>query len=207
MERSQSHLDAQTVAQAIDLALESWPGNCFGVASKIVKAGLIPGQAVYGHYLGPVAPGTLFDGRPIIRHGWIRSPEGVLYDPTRFVFEGVAPYICKVPATHSHEYDEGGNMLRMMLTTPVPAHDSSEKQIPVPEDAQALFTHLLQRPYLVTTVTMAEAFWLSGLSVSELHDDAATLYSALIAMKLKALIPFDNLLIARRNHPENQALQ
>lgn len=188
-----SSLDVHEVARAIDFDLIMWPGNCFAVASKIVQAGLIQGNAVYGHYLGPVAPGTLFDGKPIIRHGWIKTPDGSLYDPTRFVFEGVPAYICKVPARNIHEYDEGGNLLRMMQTPPPPEHDASQPQTAVPDEAQDLFSRLLQRPERATSITTDEAVWLANLSTLELMDDAAPLYSALIAMNCKAYIPFDNL--------------
>jgi len=45
---------AAAVAQAIDLPIERWTGNCFAVASKAVDAKLVAGTAVYGHWRGPI---------------------------------------------------------------------------------------------------------------------------------------------------------
>ncbi|TAL42437.1 MAG: hypothetical protein EPN91_08640 [Salinibacterium sp.] len=85
---------AQEAAKRIQWPLSTWPGNCFGVASKLVKDKVIKGTAVYGHWLGPVARTCkMFYGKPIINHGWILQKDGTVVDPTRYVFEGVQPYI------------------------------------------------------------------------------------------------------------------
>jgi len=65
---------------------ETWKGNCYSVASKLVAAGLLRGEAVYGHWRGPVAPGSMFASRGcgFIRHGWVVLKGGrTIVDPTR----------------------------------------------------------------------------------------------------------------------------
>jgi len=54
------------------------------------------GRARHGHWTGDVAYGSHFDRRaqlPFIAHGWIQLDDGRVLDPTRWVFENVAPYL------------------------------------------------------------------------------------------------------------------
>jgi hypothetical protein len=89
-------LDPEKIAEAIGIPLATWPGNCYGIACAVVEAGLVDGTAVYGHWLGPVAPSGHFgarSGHAFVQHGWIVTPDDEVIDPTRWVFEDVAPYI------------------------------------------------------------------------------------------------------------------
>jgi hypothetical protein len=88
-------LDVNEVAKAIDVPADEWAGRCYEISCHIRDAKLVPegSRAVYGKYDGPVAPGTLFFGKPYIAHGWLLLPDGLIVDPTRWVFEGEAPYI------------------------------------------------------------------------------------------------------------------
>lgn len=73
-----------------------WVSRCYEIAFKLVAAELVPGRAVYGHYLGPVAAGSYFSTRGangFVGHGWISLPDGRVLDPTRWVFEGREPYL------------------------------------------------------------------------------------------------------------------
>lgn len=84
------------VVLAIGMPTHRWPGNCYAVASALFDTGLVPGRLVYGHWLGPVAPGTMFDnGHPFQRHGWIvlNDMTGRVLDLTRWVFEGRDAYV------------------------------------------------------------------------------------------------------------------
>jgi len=74
--------------------VEDWPGNCYAIACAIVKAGLVDGEAVYGHWTGDVHPKSMFYSRSgFCHHGWIRLPDGCVLDATRWVFENAKPYI------------------------------------------------------------------------------------------------------------------
>lgn len=90
-------------------SFESWKGNCYAIATAIVEDGLIEGKAEYGVWEGPIAEGSYFYGKLISRHGWIRLPDGQICDPTRWVFENVAPYIYVGPDDY---YDMGAARLR-----------------------------------------------------------------------------------------------
>lgn len=89
--------------EAIGEAAKRWAGRCFEIASKIVEAGLVSrerglgGEAVYGHWIGPVSTRSYFADRRhlgFIQHGWINvETHGMVIDPTRWAFEGKRPYI------------------------------------------------------------------------------------------------------------------
>lgn len=183
--------DPQAIAAAIKIPLTDWPGNCYAIASQMIDAGLLDGRAVYGHYLGMIRPGTLFFGNPIVRHGWIATKDGRIVDPTRWVFEGVAPYIYQT-TVRSHEYDEGGNVFLLRQQRPAPAHEQNSATVEIPVDARALCSALLSREKVQSRLTTTEAHWLATLSLIILGDQAKTLYEALVAMGFTALIPIDN---------------
>lgn len=104
------NLDPELIAHAIDLPLDKWPGNCAGVAALILFHGLVDGKDEYGFYLGPTEDGTMFAGKTMIRHGWIKLPDGRIYDPTRWVFEDVDPYI--YVGHNTDDYDRGMRTVR-----------------------------------------------------------------------------------------------
>lgn len=82
--------------KAIGEKAEAWVARCYEISCAIVAAGLVDGEAVYGHWLGDVAPGSHFADRgrmAFIQHGWILLKDGRVLDPTRWVFENVAPYL------------------------------------------------------------------------------------------------------------------
>lgn len=88
--------------EAIGEPAKKWVARCYEIASKIVKAGLVSrerglgGEAVYGHWVGPISPRSHFAERRhlgFVQHGWIHVPTGLVIDPTRWVFEARSPYI------------------------------------------------------------------------------------------------------------------
>lgn len=184
-------LDPQAIAAAIKIPLSDWPGNCYAIACQMIEAGLVAGRPAYGHYLGVIRPGTLFYGKPIVHHGWIVTPDGRIVDPTRWVFEGVAPYIHQATEC-GHEYDEGGNVFLLTQKRPAPAHDQSGSTVEVPVDARPLCSALLSRAHVQSRLSTAEAHWLATLSLIVLGDRAKALYAALVEMGFTALIPIDN---------------
>ena len=72
------------IARMIDTPnfdVNRWKGNCFCVASKMVKEDVLMTdcRAVYGHYLGPISGTGYFKNRkdmPFCQHGWILLPNG-----------------------------------------------------------------------------------------------------------------------------------
>jgi hypothetical protein len=82
--------------KALGEKAEAWVARCYEISCAIVVAGLVDGEAVYGHWLGDVAPGSHFADRgrlAFIQHGWILLKDGRVLDPTRWVFENVTPYL------------------------------------------------------------------------------------------------------------------
>jgi hypothetical protein len=123
-------LPIEEIGAAIGMEVSAWPGRCFEVASKIVDAfQWADAQAVYGLYLGPVSKRcTTFTpaAQSTVRHGWIVTREGVLVDPTAWVFAAQAPALrVLVPGTdealdHRDEYDEGAEALCGAFRGPFP---------------------------------------------------------------------------------------
>jgi len=82
--------------RALNEPASAWLARCYEISCKIVEAKLVDGDAVYGHWVGNVAPGSHFAGRTstgFVRHGWILLKDGRVLDPTRWVFEDVEPYL------------------------------------------------------------------------------------------------------------------
>lgn len=184
-----THFNAREVAEQIGIPLNRWPGNCFAVAKAMERKGLVRGQAVYGLWLGRVAPGSLFHGNPIIQHGWLKEPDGTVIDPTRFEFEQVAPYIFVGP--NNGLYDEGGNTLLRDFETACPAFDAGQRIVHLELPAAAQLW-LAGHTRTTTIVTVDQAFWLGNLSLMTLGDHAESLYRALIAAGYGEAIPLDN---------------
>lgn len=212
---SRFHLTAVEVAKKIDWPLKTWPGNCFGVASRLVSENIVKGTAVYGHWNGPVAPSSMFHGKPIINHGWVRMEDGTVVDPTRYVFEGVAPYIwtgnerdvCEsgfenpdpldwecvncgcTPEEHkSWPYDEGGNQLRRAFMSPPPDFDPKDKAIPwkLKGQARVVVDILFDRAKRKAGVlSRRQAFWLANVPYDMFTPVASANFAPVVYAALK----------------------
>lgn len=100
---------------AIGMRSWEWPGRCFDVARALLRETGLEGRAVYGFWTGPVIPSVVFDGaEPRVRHGWVVTGPGLIIDPTRFVFERVAPYIYHGP----NDYYADGQAINWQVTAP-----------------------------------------------------------------------------------------
>jgi hypothetical protein len=187
--------EAQKFARKIGWPTAEWPTHCYAVAAEILCAGLVDGTLRYGHWLGSVAPGTLFhrpgSPRPFTPHGWIELPDGTICDPTRWVFENAAPYVYRGPADH---YDVGGNQLRLAFLRPPPPFNPAEPS-PVVLPICATVGRLLGPP----PYSVDQVFWLANLPLSMLEGDARVVYEAIIAAGEDAMIPLDNRQLVMEN--------
>lgn len=89
-------LTIEAVEKAIGIPSGKWHGRCYEVACLVVKAKLVHGTAVYGHYKGPVAKTGYWASRQdqvFQRHGWIVLDDDRILDPTRWSFENKKPYL------------------------------------------------------------------------------------------------------------------
>lgn len=84
------------IEQAINMPAETWKGQCYAIACMMLKADLVKGRAVYGHWRGAIHQDSMFAARAdqgFTGHGWIETDEGEIIDPTRWVFEAKDPYL------------------------------------------------------------------------------------------------------------------
>jgi hypothetical protein len=177
---------------------ERWKGNCFGIATEAVKRRLVPkgSVAVYGHWMGAVHPQSMFAGKPIVQHGWVLQPDGQVCDPTRWVFEHVAPYIY---VGEADTYDEGGNKHRMRAIGGAPPYNRDDTQYEMtkkvlPEASTWTFIEEMlgdsdAEPGIVCG---RQLMWLANQDPRVLGDHAANVYAVLKRLKLSGFIPYDN---------------
>jgi hypothetical protein len=181
------------------------------VASQLVGAKLIPGSAVYGHWTGPIAKDSYFHrlgagAGPFVRHGWILLPDERVCDPTRWVFEDVAPYLYVGEADH---YDEGGDKFRVAMygDRPPPAPQGELKPFE-PEGIAHVWVRNQFRPWMKTRETLLadnQVFHLANMPYSSLKEAVGTrgvkhLYDTIAQRTHTAIawIPVDNTERARR---------
>lgn len=102
-------MEPDQLAAAIDLPVETWPGNCHGVAEAILRKAPTRGmRLVRGHYDGLISSKSVYRGTPQ-QHSWLRLQDGRILDPTRWAMDRPdRPYIYCGP---SDAYDEAGLVL------------------------------------------------------------------------------------------------
>jgi hypothetical protein len=191
-----------TLAQAekiIGKPPADWRGCCYAVSCKLAESGVLPNAiAVYGAYLGPVAPGSMFDDSvPFQRHGWVLYEDGALLDPTRWVFENTVPYLYWTTQSNS-DYDEGNNSIRRALLRPAPKYDPFEKRFSlgqhITEATWGAIAKMLEEgdDRNERTICLSELFWLANLPLDMLGELALPLFTALTALGKEVAIPMDN---------------
>lgn len=190
-----SFLDATTVADAIQCPLAKWPGQCFAIASQLVKAYRLKGTAVYGMFVGKIDLKSHFGHRQhgLTQHGWIRMKSGVLVDPTRWVFEAVKPYIFVTTDTNHSDYDEGANTALEIAQVARQNSGLVKKgnDIAIPKGLQVVVSKLLNDSAR-TGISASEAFAVANTPLKQLGSNAKAVYAWLAKANLKALIPIDN---------------
>jgi hypothetical protein len=181
----------------------AWVARCYEIASRLVDRGVVEGVAIYGHWRGPVAKGSHFAGRNgagFVRHGWVLLPDCRIFDPTRWVFENVRPYLYVGSADH---YDEGGNIFRESQEPARPPKFNDDEEVYVFDqfilpDADAFkFIERLfdlyeredcERPEL----SRNQIHWLAHRNPKSLKGNAKAIYAALTKLDLISLVPIDN---------------
>jgi hypothetical protein len=192
-------MNIKKAAKIINIPLEDWPGNCSAIANAFIKNDLVSGKYQYGHYHGFISPESeTFGGRKFTHHAWILRDDGMIVDPTKWVFENEAPYIF-VGENDPCIYDLGGNFLyETFLLKPPPKYNAKEKQLTVPDSLQMILSQLLVFPNLFKkkNISFSQLFWLSNLPPKFMEGMEKEIYSWIVDdLKLTALIPIDN----RRN--------
>lgn len=200
-------MSMEEVATLMNWPLETWPGNCFGVASQLVEAlNWTDATAVYGNFIGEVSPEcSLFYGRPVVHHGWILTAQGCVVDPTRWVFDASAPAIKILkPWEASKEelavYDEGGEELARMRHGDAPTFVEGERTFELrgpgipPELAFIVMCRLTppgRPPSVLKQVSLTQVRWLANTPYTDWGDSAGTVYAWLDSIKCHAFVPVD----------------
>lgn len=193
---------APVCARRIAVPLKNWPGNCYMIASAVLKAGLVDelkpehgrARVVYGLYTGPIAPTGRFAGRTISHHGWIEFDSGLVIDPTAWAFTDTAPALA---ATTIDDYDLAGSRFRsMVVTRPAPPFDKSGKTFVLPADELEGIASagmlLGAGPEWDGRLGLAQMMWLANLPLDRLGAHAKPLYRAIANTGNAAMIPIDN---------------
>ena len=200
------------IAAAIGVPVEQWKGNCYGIACTMVSELKIPNaRAVYGHYHGPIAPGSFFKshrGQLVTRHGWIVMEGKLVIDPTRWVFEDVDPYL--YIGEVNDEYDEGGDQIRQEWNDvrPAPRYGSDgdrDAVLHLHGESLVFVTQLMpdspvklipgetvEHAKATVTLNVPQVFWLANLSRHKLGLHAVEVYQAPVDAGQTAAIPWDN---------------
>lgn len=184
-----SDLQPQVVARLIDIPVDKWPGNCHAIAIAMVKRGVVKGKAIYGHYHGYIDADSIFGPRPFTHHGWVVTPDKII-DPTRWVFEGIDPYIYEGPKDDD-AYDPGGNRVRKMFMRPAPPFVRTQNVYEIPPHIAPLVQTLLD--YYDTTICAQQAGWIASLPLDMLGEQVEEVYRWIIDdVKTPGFIPVDN---------------
>lgn len=180
--------DVYEAGDLIGVPVNQWEGNCHGIAMAIVESGMIDGKVERGYWKGLVSKKSIFYGKPLIPHSWIRMSNGQIADPTRWCFECVEPYIF---VGGDECYDAGGNQFRKANLKPCPAFnfDHKDSKIKFPTSCNKFVMDLCGSPKYIT---INQAFWLANAPLDILKPYAKAIYTAFDKCKQGCLIPIDN---------------
>jgi|GEM_PF-2949775 len=195
-------MDINKVAEEIGIPVEDWVAQCYGIACECVKAGVVDGHPVYGHFLGYIEDGSPWDERcgnkTLVVHGWVLMPDGTIFDPTRWQFEANGPYIY---VGDDADYDEGGNRFReqMHIVKPLPSYSKDEMHKEVDfGNATEFVEGVLCHSGPTGQHSMSQLFYIANMPYNALGEWAGDVYVALYESNLGALIPIDNQRMAER---------
>jgi len=181
---------AECVA-AMNLPTDKWPGRCHEIACGINRELKLGWQECYGGYLGKVNPGGLFvPGKSINRHGWLKTPDGRVFDPTRWVFEVVEPYIyCEV---NDLDYDYGMERIKAAIFPEPPPDDEGEKKRVDFAMSDRLLADWLSEVFPnYPSLTIKQVAWLANKGPRYLGDKAKPVYEKIVEVGHRAFIPID----------------
>ena len=206
------------IEKAIGRSTDKWIGNCKAIADDIVDAGLVKGHAVYGMWIGPIDPRSIFGRRPFTHHGWIVLPDKRVMDPTRWVFEATDPYvyvgseepvtacrICGYTDEEHNDFDDYYDGICSEFTAPVWPYDEGGNQImkkfrpPPPgcnpherkyHGAPPIALQLLKTNRKM--ITMEQMGWIANTPYDVLGSHVGDVYNWIINAGRSALIPIDN---------------
>lgn len=204
MNEVKSLLPSVSQIEAVIGPSEQWKGNCYGVAEAILQSGLLQPvidrfgliQVTYGQYFGVVLSGNQFSGKAFVRHGWLEIEEGIVIDPTYWVFVNEEPElrVCGI-----EDYDMAARRLRSVVLKDNNAPEFQEADGVIrwtvnDPDVTSSVAELLGKNSRVNDglITVNQVRWLGNRPLSELRSNAPAIYGAIDLLGFRAMIPLDN---------------
>lgn len=185
-------------------APENWAGNCYATAHKLKESGLLAAmeeefgavKLCYGIYDGEIASDSMFARKPFARHGWLEFEEGIVVDPTYWVFVGEEPSL-RVADVGNYDLAASRLCQRVRNDTKPPPFDESHGVIrwTINDPDVTAFVEVLLGEHSQIgdgVLSRGQAHWLGNRPLSALGNRAEELYRALKVLGLSALIPLDN---------------
>lgn len=188
-------LQADVLADLIEMPLSDWPGNCHGVAEAVLKRAPVRGmRLVRGHYHGHVSRKSVYRQGPFGQHSWLELEDGRILDPTRWAME--RPETPDIYLGISDVYDEAGLEASAYCPPLFPGTKSGEQIMMEKLDADKLgLIATAMNSDLPTDErgirNLADRLRYTLKSPPEHLDDAPGLYAALADAGLKAMIKID----------------
>jgi hypothetical protein len=186
-------ITVEQVETALGSSAAEWEGRCYEIACAMIARDVVKGIPRYGHWLGPIDPECMFAdsiGLGFCQHGWVECSGNIIVDPTRWVFEGVEPYIYQAPDFDGW-YDVGGNQFRSSLRRPCPEFDDSVRVFDFPEGALGVFI-AAQLPGNQAKVSAQQVHWLATADPEFYGDWLQDVYDWITAIGCEAFVPIDN---------------
>ena len=165
------------------------------MANACNEAGIINGKLRYGHYTGPIHPNSLFKkniGIGFCQHGWVELTDNQIFDPTRWVFENVNPYIY---VGKNDYYDVGGNKFREASRKEPPEYldTDKKKEVNIPLDLKNFINEILKDTRKETNdYTLRQLMYLGNTPPRLLEPFGKEIFTILKDNHLKGFIPIDN---------------
>lgn len=168
---------------------ESWPNNCYAVATALVDLLPLTARTAYGFWYGTDVRNP---GEELSRHGWALL-NGFVLDPTRWVFEQREPYLFVQKTSKAKEYDEGMTQLREAFEHSSPKRDLSQKQFAFKWDLDetTFLTNLFGESRSWNILTCEECFWIANKPPKRILPIVESFYKQLKGYDLLALVPID----------------
>jgi len=194
-------ITAEEVAKRIRIPLKRWPGNCSGIVKACLKAGVVKGKFRYGVWLGKIHRKSVFGGRAFSHHAWVKTPDGGVFDPTRWCFTLEKPRIFTSEERESdlREYDFGGNRLHAHFRRPCPGVSATDKKVTLtlPESTMSWVASQVRDARVSgnkIVMDYGQVFWLGNTPLHLFPDKttAGVVLKALVKAGHSSVIPWDN---------------
>lgn len=190
MAKAKIKLPTLAECEAVAGPAAGWASRCHEIACKINRDLGLNWFERYGIYTGPISPKSPFAARKFARHGWLEVPDGRIFDPTRFVFEAVEPYL--YVGRDYGQYDLGGERFRSCrrpwLPPPFEPTDAAFDFTLSDADAEEYMRDLFPT---YPQLSFNQLIWLGNLGPSELGESARPIYQKLIDLGQRAIVPLD----------------